>query len=118
MREQKVRLTYKGKKFKLKLNVCSELGKVSGLMFTRRERAKPLLFNFKKLNKIKIHSWFVFFPFIAIWLDDKNKIIDLKLVKPFTFTIGPKETFKKLIEIPINSKNQEIVKILVGKAKI
>ena len=118
MREQKVRLTYKGKKFELKLKVCSELGKVSGLMFTGKERAKPLLFNFKEPTKMKIHAWFVFFPFIAIWLDDKNKIIDLKIIKPFTFTIGPEGTFKKLIEIPINSKNREIVEILVGDAKI
>jgi len=118
MRLQKVRLTYKGKKFELKLRVCKGFEKGIGLMFSRREKAKPLLFEFKELTKVKIHSFFVFFPFIALWLDDKNKIIDSKLVKPFTFTIVPERKFKKLIEIPLNSENLEIAKILVGKEKI
>ena len=49
-----------------------------------------------------IHSFFVFFPFLAIWLDDKDKIIDSKVIKPFRFSILPSKKFVKLIEIPIN----------------
>ena len=115
MRERKIRLTHKGKRFELNLKVCKH---GFGLMFTRREKARPLLFDFRKLTNISMSSLFVFFSFVIVWLDDKNKIIESRLIKPFTFTIVPERKFKKLIEIPINSKNKEIVKILVGEAKI
>jgi hypothetical protein len=54
----------------------------------------------------------VFFPFVAIWLDDKNKIIDLKVVKSFNFSVSPNKSFCKLVEIPINNKYKKIVKLL------
>jgi len=83
-----------------------------GLMFSRRQKAKNLLFEFQKPTKLKIHSFFVFFPFIAIWLDKNNKIIQIKKINPFKLSIEPKKPFLKLIEIPINQKNQEIVGFL------
>ncbi|MEK6826879.1 MAG: hypothetical protein AABX99_00140 [Nanoarchaeota archaeon] len=75
-------------------------------MFSRREKAGILLFDFKEKQKIVIHSFFVFYPFVAIWLDEKNKVIDLKIVKPFTFCVSPKKSCFKLVEIPINKKNK------------
>lgn len=92
----------------------SSFGKVIGLMFCRRKNAKALLFEFKKQSKIKIHSLFVFFPFVAVWLDDKNKIVDRKIVKPFRFSVFPKKSFSKLIEIPIDERHMKIVDSLVG----
>ncbi len=86
-------------------------GKVIGFMFSRREKADILLFEFKKPTKMKIHSYFVFFPFLAIWLDEKNKVIALKEVKPFKLSFGIKRSFSKLVEIPINKKNKDIVEI-------
>ncbi len=87
------------------------LGKTTGLMFSRREKANALLFEFKKPTKMKIHSHFVFFPFLAIWLDEENNVLDLKEVKPFKTSIGIKESFSKLVEIPINRKNKDLVEI-------
>lgn len=109
----RIGLKYKGKRINLDLKICNSFEKFSGLMFTRRKKAKALLFDFKKSVKTGIHSCFVFFPFIAIWLDDKNKIIDLKIVQPFKFLISSKKVFNRLIEIPLNKKYKDIVELLV-----
>ena len=106
------------KKIKIDLKTCNYFEKFSGLMFVRREKAKALLFNFKKPVRIAIHSYFVFFPFVAIWLDKKNKILELKIVKPFTLITCPKKSFYKLVEIPINQNYKDIVKVIVDKRKI
>ena len=89
-------------------------GEVIGLMFSRREKANSLLFEFKKPTKMKIHSYFVFFPFIAIWLDEENNILDLREIKPFKTSNGIKKPYCNLIEIPINEKNKRIIGLLVG----
>lgn len=93
---------------------CNWFEMFRGLMFRRRENAPALLlFDFKKPLRMKIHSWFVSFQFIAIWLDDKNKIIELKVIKPWRFFVLPKKSFYKLLEIPINKKYKEIVSSFV-----
>lgn len=93
-------------------------GRVVGLMFCRREKADSLLFEFKKLTKIKMHSCFVFFPFLVIWLDNKNKVLDLKIVKPFKLNIFSWKDSQKIVEIPINKKYKKITELLVGHRKI
>lgn len=105
---------------KIPLCVCSVsgFGKAVGLMFSRPENAKALLFDFKKPAKIPIHSFFVFFPLLAVWLDGKNKIIESKIVYPFRFSISPEGFFSKIIEIPVNRRYEKIIKILVGNRKI
>jgi len=104
-------LNYEGKKFNLEVKLCRL--KFLGLMFARREKARALLFDFKKSTNIAIHSWFVFFDFVAVWLDDKNKIIEIKVVKPFSFSVHPKKSFFKLIEIPVNKRYQPKLKFLL-----
>ncbi|MBL7148371.1 MAG: DUF192 domain-containing protein [Nanoarchaeota archaeon] len=94
-----------------KVKKVNEFGKVIGLMFSRREKADSLLFEFKKPTKMKIHSCFVFFDFLAIWLDNKGKIISSEIVKPFRLGVGIKEPFYKLLEIPINKKNKRVIEI-------
>tara|TARA_Y100000034_G_scaffold92745_1_gene112121 strand:- start:283 stop:627 length:345 start_codon:yes stop_codon:yes gene_type:complete len=80
-----------------------------GLMF--QKNPSNLLFIFKKPKEIAIHSYFCK-PFIAIWLLD-NKIQDIKIVEPNTFSVKPKHKFNKLLEIPNNNKEfKEIYKIL------
>ncbi len=70
-----------------------------GLMF-KSSKTEPLVFTFSKETKISIHSYFVFFPFIAYWYLD-NKLIDRKIIMPFTKNIRPSKSFNKLIEVPI-----------------
>ena len=75
-----------------------------------RKNSPPLLFIYKKPTKEPIHSFFCK-KFIAIWLDNKNQIIETKLVKPYKLTIKPKQKFTKLLEIPENSKHfKELIK--------
>lgn len=108
------------KKTKLKINNIKKLnlfGKFSGLMF-RTSKTKNMLFEFKKDTNLAIHSFFVFFKFLAIWVDEKNRVIDFKLVNPFLSNIKSKKRFKKLIELPLNSDNKEIIDFFVGKRNI
>jgi uncharacterized membrane protein (UPF0127 family) len=108
---------YDSKKIKVSVRKVSSLEKITGLML-RKKTTNNLLFSFDKKTSIKIHSLFVFFNFLAIWLDNKNKVIDFKIVKPFTFAVKPRKPFRKLIELPINAKNKKILCFFVDKGKV
>ncbi|MBM3228331.1 hypothetical protein FJZ20_00360 [Candidatus Pacearchaeota archaeon] len=101
---QSISFNFRKKKFKIKARICGCLQRSRGLMFRKKENAEPLLFEFSKSTNLKIHSFFVFFDFLAIWFDEKGKIIEVKKIKPFNFCVIPKKPFKKLLEIPLNSK--------------
>ena len=109
-----MKISYKNKKIKIPVKLVSAFGKFSGLMF-KTKNTENLLFEFKKETKLSIHSFFVLFPFLAIWLDKKNKVINFKKVNPFTPKINPKKSFSKLIELPFNDKNKKIIRFFVGK---
>lgn len=115
MKQKRVRLKYKNQKFNLNLEICSGFCRFKGLMFSRRQNAKALLFEQKKMTKQAIHSLFVFFPFVAVWLDDKNKIINYEVVRPFKFYIVPEEKYKRLIEIPLNKKYFRVIELFSDK---
>ena len=110
--KMEIGLEHRSKKIKLDVKKCGFFGIFRGLMFRRREKATALLFDFKKPRRLKIHSWFVFFPFLAVWLDDKNRILEIKMVKPWKFCVFPKKSFYKLVEIPCSSKYDNIMKFL------
>jgi uncharacterized membrane protein (UPF0127 family) len=110
MKKQIITIHYKNKRIKITAENCNLLEKFIGLMFSRRQKAKILLFNFDKKQKIRIHSLFVFYPFLAVWLNEQNRIADLKIVKPFSLCISPKKPAFNLVEIPINYKNKKIIK--------
>jgi uncharacterized membrane protein (UPF0127 family) len=110
MKNKKLIIGYKQKKTKIIVEDCNLFEKFSGLMFSRKETAKILLFSFRRKQNIAIHSFFVFYPFIAIWLDDKNKVTEIKIVKPFEPCIYPRKKSFKLVEIPINKKNKKYLK--------
>lgn len=105
---------YKKRRINLKVEDCNTLKKFTGLMFSQCEKAKALLFDFKKPTKIRLHSIFVFFPFVAIWLDEKDNVLDLRIVKPFNFSVGADKYFYRLVEIPINRRYKKIINFLVG----
>jgi len=104
--------------FKIDVKECSGWRRAIGLMFKKKEKVQALIFEFKKPTKMKIHSFFVFFPFIAIWLDKKGDVIDFKIIKPFSFSVSTKRSFSKLIEIPLNKKYKNFTEILVGNRKV
>lgn len=110
-----MKLKTKEKSFEVPdVKISSELGKIKGLMFIRKGNAKPLLFSFPKQTSLAIHSFFVFFPFLAVWLDDKDNIMEIKTIKPFIPYIKPKKNFYKLLEIPINKKYEETARNIVA----
>ena len=103
-----IKINYKGKSFEINVKKVGTIGKVTGLMFRLRE-TDNLLFDFRKNGRQAIHSYFVFFPFLAVWLDEKNNVLEYKMVKPFTFHVMPKHKFAKLIEIPVNNRNKNLI---------
>ena len=113
----RVGLRYKGKKIFLNVRKCDYFGEAFGLMFQKKENASALLFDFSGRKRLALHSFFVFFPFLAIWLDDKNKILEIKTVRPFSLNILSEKTFSKVVEIPLNQKYKKITEKLVGKER-
>ena len=94
----------KGKKITLYAEVCSLLGKIRGLMFRKKEDSPALLlFDLKKPRRLKIHSFFCN-PFVAVYLNEKNKISEIIKVEKWRHLIVPEKKFSKLIEIPLNKK--------------
>ncbi len=105
--QAKVGFHYKKKRLSFNARKCGMFGQFWGLMFSRREKAENLLFEFRKPVSFSIHSVFVFFPFVAVWLDEKGNVTKIKIIKPFTLSVKPKRKYKKLLEIPINRKNRK-----------
>ena len=101
----------------IEVKKVSEIGKYSGLMF-RTRNTENLLFEFKNWKTASIHSLFVFFSFLAVWIDEKNKVVDFEIVKPFRVFARSRKPSTKLIEIPLNLKNKQILDFFVGERKI
>lgn len=112
----KMKIYYQNKKIDIPTKKVSFLGKFSGLMF-KSKNTKNLLFNFKEKKRVGIHSFFVMFPFLAIWTDENNQVIEFKIIESFTPLVKPKKSFSKLIEIPLNNKNKKIVDYFVGRKR-
>jgi len=116
MKIKTIDLNYKNKKINIDTTVVPWWYEGIGLMFSRRERARILLFKFKQEINLAIHSWFVFYSFVAIWIDSFDRIVDIQVVKPFCSSVLPRGgKFERLVEIPINSKNKELVEKLLKK---
>ncbi len=115
MKKEGIIFNYKGKKISLDTLKCEgvfDMGR--GLTFRRRERAPALLFDFGKRVRFALTAFFVFFPFYVLWLDEKNKVLEAKLVKPFRFHINSKKPFTKIVEIPVNRRYAWENGVLVG----
>jgi uncharacterized membrane protein (UPF0127 family) len=106
--KEKITLSSGNKRLSFEAKVARGFGRFSGLMFSRRERAKILLFKFRKPGKLAIHSLFVFYPFLAIWRDSDGKIMEIKRVFPFSWYVCPRKSFSSFVEIPLNRKYKKI----------
>lgn len=85
-----------------------------GLMFRTRETSN-LLFTFNRPCRVAITALFVFFPFVAVWLDDRYHVLEARLVLPFTLSVLPRRPSRYLLELPLNRRNLRITRFLVGK---
>jgi uncharacterized membrane protein (UPF0127 family) len=114
----KVSVNFKGKKIDLEVKNTGFIRKGIGLTFRTRNTSN-LLFEFDKdvTWQGTLTSLFVFFPFLAIWLDKKNKVVDFQVIKPFIPSINQKNKFRKIIELPINQKNKDKIVRFIGIEK-
>jgi len=114
----KIKIGLKFKARKIEIDNVKKLNKFEkgmGLMFRCRDKCPAMLFKFKNPTRMNIHSLFVFFPFVVIWLDNKNKVVDMKIVKPFRILVSCKKSFYKILEIPLNKRYQKQIKFLFKK---
>lgn len=112
----KLEVNHKGKKLSINTRKMGFFSKGIGLMFSAK--SDVLFFSFRKDVRMSIHSYFVFFPFLAVWLDGKNKVIEFRKVDPFEWNIRPGKKFRSLIEIPLKKRNRKIIDFFVDKGKI
>lgn len=111
-----MKIIFKNKKIEVPVFRVGFFGRVSGLMF-RMKQTRNLLFEFDKDVSLSIHSFFVCFRFLALWLDKRNKVIEWKIIRPFTVAVKPKKPFRKLVEIPFNNGNTRILHFFVDKER-
>ena len=111
----KMKIYFGKKSFEVEVKRTGLAGKIRGLMF-RGRRTENLLF--ENCEGISLHSWFVFFDFLVLWLDEKNRVLDARIVGPFEFYVKSDKKFQSIVEIPINLKNKKIVEFFVEKRKI
>lgn len=112
-----MKIIYKKRKFYLPAREVSFFRRGVGLMFRTRGTSN-LLFNFSRKTNLSITSWFVFFPFLAVWLDEQNRVVDFEMVRPFRLTISSARPFCKLVELPANTSNKKIIDFFVGERKV
>ena len=93
-----------GKKKNIDVRKVGFFSKGIGLMF-RSSSTKSLLFDFYRESRVAITSIFVFFPFLAVWLDENHRVVETKVIRPFTIIVIPKKPCRYLIEIPLHAKN-------------
>lgn len=114
-----INLFHKGKKISIFLKKAGFFRRGFGLTF-RSRNTDNLLFDFGKYVTWQgtLTSFFVFFPFLAIWLDSKNRVLDYKIVRPFVFSIKQNKKFCKIVEIPINKRNLSTIKRFVNTSEL
>lgn len=112
-KKKKVLFSLGRKSFSLNVKVVPFWYEGFGLMFTKKESANSLLFSYNFSSRMTIFSSFIPYEFIAVWVDSKNKIVGLRVVKPGESGVEPGMKYRKLIEIPLNKKYMELSKFLL-----
>ena len=114
---EKIEVRYKNKTLDIDVKRLRKWEMGIGLMF-RTRKTKNLLFAFNKDKFISLTACFVFFPFLVLWLDDENRVIEKRVIYPFELRIFPKKSFRSIIEIPFSKKNKSILKFFDEDGKI
>lgn len=84
-----------------------------GLMF-RQKICRPLLFIFPNpsIDEASIHSFFVFFEFDAIYLDERKRVVGIfHSIRPFTLLLRPRKPAKYLVEAPAGWARGKFIRI-------
>ena len=109
-----VLVIYRGRKIRIHSRKVSLFS--TGFIF-RTKNTRNIVFNDLKGRDFALTSWFVFFPFLVLWLDKRKKVVDFRFVKPFELSINSAKGADCIVEIPINERNRKIVGFFVGKEK-
>lgn len=109
-----ITIRFRGRRFRVACEPVGFFRRGLGLMFRTRETSN-LLFIFDRPSKVAITSWFVFFPFVAVWLDSHYQVTEARLILPFTLSVSPRVPSRYLLELPMRSRNSRITGFLVGK---
>ena len=112
-----MKINFSRKQIEIPVKKVGFFGKISGLMFRTRQ-TENLLFDFETATRMSFHSFFVFFDFLIIWLDEKNNVIDYEICRPFRARISTGKSFKKVVEVPLNRNNAKILRFFDGKRKV
>ncbi len=112
-----MRVAYKKKKIEIPVVAAKGQRRIFGLMF-RTRKTENLLFSFPEDTDTRFHSLFVFFPFLMLWLDEKNRVLEWRIISPFSTAIRAENKFRKVVEIPCHPWNEQIIKIFVDNGKI
>lgn len=109
-----VAVNHKGRKITIPAKKVSLFS--TGLIL-RTKNTKNLLFENVLGKNFALTSYFVFFPFLVLWLDKGKRVIDFKIVRPFELKINSNKKTDSIVEIPINNRNKKIIRFFVGKEK-
>lgn len=111
MKGRKITNLSNGKSLSFPLqNAATMESRLRGLMF--RKACVPLLFTFGFESTWAIHSFFVAFPFDAIYLSEDMEVSGVfHSVKPFTPHLAPPLPSKFLLELPEGSAKKFGAKI-------
>lgn len=110
---------YKKNIFRIRVKRLNFFQKGIGLAFKlKKDNVSNLLFSFNKDKNIALTSYFVFFPFLVLWLDKDNSVNEYRVVKPFQIKITSSKPFRSIIEIPLSKKNESITKFFVDRGNI
>ena len=111
-----LKIRCKKKEFNVMVKRANIFQRLFGLMF-KSNKTDNLLFDFQKETNLSLHSLFVFFPFLVLWLNKDNEIIKSRLCKPFELKISTNKLFCKIVELPFNNDNKQIICFFVGKER-
>ncbi|MDD5224691.1 MAG: DUF192 domain-containing protein [bacterium] len=83
---------------KIEVECCRGFWNVfRGLMFSRRKNILLVLPR-EGRNRAAIHSFFVFFPFQAVFINSRNEVVDSKRMKPFR-VFRPRKPASHVLEV-------------------
>ena len=84
--------------------------KGTGLMFKKQPINEAYIFNFDKPKKIGVTMMFVFYPIDLVFLDKKNKVVELKQkIMPFSHYFSENEA-KTLVELEAGAIKKHNIK--------
>lgn len=78
------------------------IGQSLGLMFSRKKTA---VFEFSSEKRVSLHTFFVFFPITVLFLNAQKRIVEQKIMNPFTFYF-PTHKSKYIVELPFKTQKK------------